>query len=46
MRQPIIALLEHDGRPPSLVTLARITAGTGAGFHLYGCGGTVASQPE
>ena len=35
MLQPVIARLERGEQPPSLSTLARITAGTGIGFHLH-----------
>jgi ribosome-binding protein aMBF1 (putative translation factor) len=34
MQQPVIARLERGERPPSLSTLARITAGTGIQLHL------------
>ena len=34
MKQPVIARLERGERPPSLATLARVTAGTGIEFHL------------
>jgi len=33
MKQPVIARLERGEQPPSLATLARITAGTGTEFH-------------
>jgi ribosome-binding protein aMBF1 (putative translation factor) len=42
MKQPVIARLERDERPPSLATLARITAGTGIEFHLDVRDGAVA----
>ena len=34
MKQPVIARLERGEHPPSLATLARITAGTGIEFIL------------
>jgi DNA-binding XRE family transcriptional regulator len=34
MKQPVIARLESGDQPPSLATLAKITAGTGLEFHL------------
>jgi DNA-binding XRE family transcriptional regulator len=42
MLQPVIARLERGERPPSLSTLARITAGTGIAFHLDVSNGAVA----
>ena len=42
MLQPVIARLERGEQPPSLSTLARITAGTGIEFHLDVSNGGVA----
>lgn len=42
MQQPVIARLERGEQPPSLATLARITAGTGIAFHLDVRDGAVA----
>jgi len=42
MLQPVIARLERGEQPPSLSTLARITAGTGIEFHLDVSNGAVA----
>lgn len=42
MLQPVIARLERGDQPPSLATLARITAGTGMEFHLDVRDGAVA----
>ena len=42
MKQPVIARLEGGERPPSLATLAKITAGTGIEFHLDVRDGAVA----
>ncbi len=42
MKQPVIARLERGEQPPSLATLARITAGTGIEFHLDVRDGAVA----
>ena len=42
MKQSVIARLERGERPPSLSTLARITAGTGIEFHLDVRNGAIA----
>jgi ribosome-binding protein aMBF1 (putative translation factor) len=42
MKQPVIARLEGGEQPPSLATLAKITAGTGIEFHLDVRDGAVA----
>jgi predicted transcriptional regulator len=42
MQQPVIARLERGEQPPSLATLARITAGTAIAFHLDVRDGAVA----
>lgn len=42
MLQPVIARLERGEQPPSLSTLARITAGTGIEFRLDVSNGAVA----
>jgi ribosome-binding protein aMBF1 (putative translation factor) len=42
MQQSVIARLERGQQPPSLSTLARITAGTGIEFHLDVSNGAVA----
>jgi ribosome-binding protein aMBF1 (putative translation factor) len=42
MKQPVIARLERGEQPPSLATLARVTAGTGIEFHLDVRDGAVA----
>jgi ribosome-binding protein aMBF1 (putative translation factor) len=42
MQQSVIARLERGEQPPSLATLARITAGTGIEFHLDVSNGAVA----
>jgi ribosome-binding protein aMBF1 (putative translation factor) len=42
MQQSVIARLERGEQPPSLATLARITAGTGIALHLDVTNGAVA----
>jgi transcriptional regulator with XRE-family HTH domain len=42
MQQSVIARLERGDQPPSLATLARITAGTGIALHLDVSNGAVA----
>lgn len=42
MQQSVIARLERGEQPPSLATLARVTAGTGIEFHLDVSNGAVA----
>lgn len=42
MKQPVVARLERGESPPSLATLARITAGTGIEFHIDISHGSVA----
>jgi DNA-binding XRE family transcriptional regulator len=42
MQQSVIARLERGEQPPSLSTLAKITAGTGIVFHINVSNGAVA----
>jgi ribosome-binding protein aMBF1 (putative translation factor) len=42
MKQPVIARLERGEQPPSLATLAKVTAGTAIKFHLDVRDGVVA----
>jgi hypothetical protein len=42
MQQSVVARLERGEQPPSLTTLARITAGAGIEFHLDVSNGAVA----
>ncbi len=46
MKQPVIARLEHGEKPPSLATLARITAGPALSSTLMSATVLSRSQPD